>query len=261
MKKTYLFLIAGIFLFAMANVSVAQTNENMQNLARNYVPEDAVLIAHEKDDGRNELKFWVDATQEVYEVELSGDGKNVLKMSSEAMDDRGGKSIVLQENDVRNKVLEYYPGAAIESVRIEKENGLYEYDIAVRTDEWYGLITLHAETGAVLERELHYDAAPAVNGNDQKDYSDAQHVQPAQQQSDGLIGMESAKSIAISKAGGGRVASIRLEKDDGRQVYDGKVLTDTHEYEFEIDAQTGKIREWDADRLERNERDDDWDDD
>jgi len=260
MKKAYLFLTAVIILIAMIAVAGAEANDEMQRLAHSYVPQDAVLIAQEMDEGRHELKFWIDSTQEVYEIEISADGKNVLKLSSEAMDDRGGTAASLKEDDVQKKALEHYPNAVIESVRLEKDDGFYEYKVAVRMEACYGVITLHAETGNVLERELYYAGAAVVPEN-QKTVLDARFIDGDQQQSDGLIGTERAKSIALSKAGSGSVATIRLEKDDGRQVYDGKVITDTHEYEFEIDAKTGKIREWDADRLERNERDDDWDDD
>ena len=40
---------------------------------------------------------------------------------------------------------------------------------------------------------------------------------------------------------------IRLDRDDGREVYEGELYYDRTEYEFEIDASTGSFLEWSAD--------------
>ena len=40
---------------------------------------------------------------------------------------------------------------------------------------------------------------------------------------------------------------IRLDRDDGREVYEGELYYDRTEYEFEIDASTGSVSEWSAD--------------
>ena len=37
---------------------------------------------------------------------------------------------------------------------------------------------------------------------------------------------------------------IKLEKDDGRWQYEGELITDSAEYDFEIDAATGAILKW-----------------
>ena len=41
---------------------------------------------------------------------------------------------------------------------------------------------------------------------------------------------------------------IRAERDDGRRIYEGSIWYDRTEYEFEIDAASGRIIEWDRDR-------------
>ena len=42
---------------------------------------------------------------------------------------------------------------------------------------------------------------------------------------------------------------LRLEQDDGRMEYDGTLVYQGMEYEFKIDAYSGDIREWEADKL------------
>ncbi len=46
----------------------------------------------------------------------------------------------------------------------------------------------------------------------------------------------------------GVYTSFKLDTDDGRLVYEGELRSGRTEYEFEIDAVTGAILDWDADR-------------
>ncbi len=69
--------------------------------------------------------------------------------------------------------------------------------------------------------------------------------------SQGYIGSESAKNIALGFANllAKDVTFIRaqLGYDDGRWVYDVEFYSDSKEYDFEIDAQNGKVLEYDYD--------------
>lgn len=65
------------------------------------------------------------------------------------------------------------------------------------------------------------------------------------------IGVEKAKQIALKDAGvKAKEASFvraKLDKDDGRLVYDIEFFKGNVEFDYEIDAKTGKIREKDRD--------------
>ena len=39
---------------------------------------------------------------------------------------------------------------------------------------------------------------------------------------------------------------VKLERDDGKLIYEGKILYDGTEYEFEINAKSGKIIGWES---------------
>ena len=41
---------------------------------------------------------------------------------------------------------------------------------------------------------------------------------------------------------------LHLDREDGRMVYEGKIYYNGLEYEFDIDAVSGKIVKWDIDR-------------
>lgn len=63
------------------------------------------------------------------------------------------------------------------------------------------------------------------------------------------IGTEKAKSIVTSRAGvSGTFRELKLDWDDGRAVYEGEMRSGRTEYEFEIDAVSGAILDWDMDR-------------
>ena len=63
----------------------------------------------------------------------------------------------------------------------------------------------------------------------------------------GYIGTEKAKEIAIAKAGGGEVTSLEMDIDAGRMVYEGELVKDGVEYDFDIDALEGTVIKWEKD--------------
>ncbi len=69
------------------------------------------------------------------------------------------------------------------------------------------------------------------------------------------IGTEKAKQIATEKAGGGEIRKIELDVEDGVMVYEGELIKDGVEYDFDIHATTGEILKWEKDT--DNDRDDD----
>ena len=67
----------------------------------------------------------------------------------------------------------------------------------------------------------------------------------------GSITMDAAKQIALAKAGmketDVKFTKAHLDTDDGRSVYEIEFRVNGMEYEFDIDANTGAILEFDAD--------------
>ena len=62
------------------------------------------------------------------------------------------------------------------------------------------------------------------------------------------IGEAKAKQIVEQAAGTtGVYTEFKLEVDDGRVLYEGEMRSGWMEYEFEIDPQTGRIFDWNAD--------------
>lgn len=59
------------------------------------------------------------------------------------------------------------------------------------------------------------------------------------------------RQIALDKVPGATDKDIQLtlDRDDGKLRYEGKIIYDGTEYEFEIDAYSGAILEWDAESV------------
>lgn len=64
------------------------------------------------------------------------------------------------------------------------------------------------------------------------------------------VSEEDAKAAALARVNGATEADIRmeLEFDDGYYVYEGDIIYQQKEYEFEIDAQTGNFLKWSEER-------------
>ena len=65
------------------------------------------------------------------------------------------------------------------------------------------------------------------------------------------ISAEDAKAIALAQVPGATVDDIRgfeTDYDDGRLEYEGRIIYDGMEYEFEIDGYSGAIRSWEAEK-------------
>lgn len=56
----------------------------------------------------------------------------------------------------------------------------------------------------------------------------------------------------MNKVPGASTANIyefKLDRDDGRLEYEGKIIYNSMEYEFSIDANTGKVTGWDVESI------------
>lgn len=64
------------------------------------------------------------------------------------------------------------------------------------------------------------------------------------------ISIEEAKSIALARVPGAseKNISIELDYDDGWYVYEGEIMYDGMEYEFDIDGNSGTILKWEEER-------------
>ena len=68
----------------------------------------------------------------------------------------------------------------------------------------------------------------------------------------GFFSEADAKKTALDRVSGATDRDIyewKLDYDDGRPEYEGKIIYGGTEYEFTIDAATGSVMEWDAEKV------------
>jgi len=114
--------------------------------------------------------------------------------------------------------------------------------------------------------EYEYDIDPAtgkilsfdneIEGFDRDDYNAVQQAATDKpQDTAATVSEEKARDIVLARVPGASASDvrIRLDTDDGRQVYEGELIYDGWEYDFELSAATGDILEWDTERWPDND--------
>lgn len=129
-------------------------------------------------------------------------------------------------------VLQKLPGATIQKIELERDDGRVSYEgEAVKGNMEYEF-DIDAYTGAILSWEAEQKASAGSTQASAKG-----------------ISLSQARAIVEKKLPGARIVEIELDTDDGRKAYEGEAQKGSTEYDFEIDANTGAILKWEAERI------------
>lgn len=82
---------------------------------------------------------------------------------------------------------------------------------------------------------------------------DAEDIIPSANNNSKMITEKKAKELALSQVPGATendIYEFEVDKDDGHTEYEGKILYNDMEYEFEIDAYSGAFRSWEAEPID-----------
>ena len=123
--------------------------------------------------------------------------------------------------------------ATITESKLDYEDGRQVYDI-----EWYA-------GGAKYDYEIAADTGEIISSGYEGNTAgtDGNNV---------TVSEADAKKTALDRVSGATDKDIyewKLDYDDGRPEYEGKIIYGGTEYEFTIDATTGSIIEWDAETI------------
>ena len=126
-------------------------------------------------------------------------------------------------------------GRMIYEIQFDANGTEYDYEIA-------------AEDGTILTADTESVASNTAAQNGQQN-----NTQNNQSQSAGAnvaVSQEQAMQTALERVPGATESDVRMEldNDDGQYKYEGDIIYDQREYEFEIDANTGIILEWSEER-------------
>ena len=123
--------------------------------------------------------------------------------------------------------------AIVKEIKKKHENGVEYYEIEFFDDEFEYDYKVNSATGAIMkaEKERDDDAVPEKAG------TSSQNTE--------TIGKEKAKEIALRHAGisasAAKKLKCELDRENGKLIYEVEFKTDGYEFEYTIDAGTGKI--------------------
>ncbi len=131
--------------------------------------------------------------------------------------------------------------AVFEIVHLDKDDGVYEYEVDFRV----GNVEYDYEIDAVSGKILDYDKEAQYDKPQNND-------KPVNSTSGSKISTEKAKSIALNHAGlsADKVSFIKAEFDKEDNAYEIEFVNGGFDYEYEIDAVSGKILDFEKEKAD-----------
>ena len=232
----------------------------------------------EKDDGLEIYDVYFEANGFEYEYTIKAADGTILESEIETPD---GKIVTAEE--ARDIGLEKAKAAALSHAGVaekdvtftkskkDSDDGrlVYEFEFVKGSTEYD--YEVDAATGSILafsketvdsaENASGTQSAPSASGQGPSSAASSSTASSASgHPSSSYIGVDKAKSIALNHAGvkasAATFTKAKLDRNDGHYDYEIEFYAGGVEYEYEIDATSGKIREYDSEPME----DDDWDD-
>lgn len=201
-----------------------------------------VKTDHENGVRVYEIEFYAGNTEYEYEISVK-DGK-ILSKSKETKNAAAANAAASKKTSenitkAQAKAIAFKDAGIKASeakgvkIKTDRENGIKVYEIEFYVGNTEYDYEISVKDGKILSKSKETD----------DDYA-------AASKSTGIT-IEEAKEIALKKVPGAKESNIRikLDRDDGKTVYEGKIIYNETEYEFEIDASDGRILEWDKESV------------
>ena len=130
----------------------------------------------------------------------------------------------------------------------DMDDGRKVYEIGFDVAEKEYDYEIQASDGAILSSDVETNEGYTAAQNGTQSQQNADNAGTGT--SDAAVSLEEATKIALDKVPGATEQDIRinLDYDDGRQKYEGDIIYEQMEYDFEIDANTGEVIEWSEER-------------
>ena len=239
MKKRYTAMVAAVLLTAgvLAGCGSGSQSDIGQDQAQSIALEDVgvsesdvsrLKVSKERDDGMLQYDVQFDVEGKEYSYEINGENGEIL--SSE---------------------VENVSGTVQSSTSSQNTNAADSTGNAGTTDNSAGTTDSSAaasttDSGAAASTTDNSAAAgsSANTGNNGAASNNTQNAANV------AVSEADARHAALERVPGATDADIRmeLEFDDGYYIYEGDIIYQQVEYEFEIDAQTGNFLKWSEDR-------------
>lgn len=224
MKKILICMMVLAMLFSMT--AFAATRDEALSAAQALIgaeDPDAQLVESDEDDGYYEFEFTSDTAR--YDVLVDRDAA-VIKAEIEYRNISRTTEATLDEAAAIDAALTFLRSGEAQYALLERDDGRYEWNVFVTAGEDVGIVGVQAETGEIRSFEAYYGLASQI------------------------LTADEAVAALIDAQGDLTVVDLDIDfdDDDGRTPrYDGKAEIDGRTYEFEMNAATGDVYEWERD--------------
>ena len=215
---------------------------------------DVVSIELDVDDGIMVYEGELIYNNVEYDFDINALDGTILKWE----EDRSGVNIdtsnVIGKARAKEIILAKAPGAEITKLVLDEDDGILYYEGYARVDGKLYEFEVKADDGVIRKWELEDDYSDNNSGNSSSGNSNNNNSTSTPKPTTApstSISMDEARTLVLKKVPGATITKIELDYDDGRKIYEGEAYKDGYEYEFEINASTGKFIKWEQD----------WDDD
>lgn len=247
---TVFLISAYVFQFAMGTTEAKLSMEEAKDLASEQFPGTVTEVAYE--NGKYEIEIETDlqsfdlvidaSTGEILYLEEKG--QKTAQLTEAARDDLNNESSInMSEKAVGQEITQ--DAGELPSGVIDPSNASLE----TNNDGAVPEIEVNDET------ELTKDA-PETNKSQTLPNNAASDVakEVVRNTPAVMINRAQARQIARDKTNNAKVIDIELETDDGVTYYSIELENDTHEFEVEIDAYTGRLIVMEMEKLDDNKR-------
>lgn len=213
--------------------AITSTKEAEQKALQKVEGATVIESEYDKDDGVYVYDIELFKDSKKYDLTYRASDGKLISYSWEKTDvSAQSNKKKLSESKIRSKAQKKVTNATITSCVQKRDDGIDIYKVKLTSDakkdrKKYTL-EYHARTGALIEYkwELTSDSPDSA---------------------DDYISKEKAEKIALTEVPGATVVKSKLDTDDGVTIWDVELVKGRYEYEFEIDAKTGRILDYDVD--------------
>ena len=161
MKKMTTAIVTGLATLAISATAFAAVSaDEAKAIAAKEVPASSTHIMTKVEMHKLtpyfEVKFYDNATSTEYEIDVLQSNGAIKEYSMDAKTQMGSSKIVLSASDVQALVMKEYPQAVFSKIELDRDNGLYEYEVKFTAPGVRGEYTINPETGIIFEKELKY---------------------------------------------------------------------------------------------------------
>ena len=213
----------------------------------------------DRDDGRAVYEIEFTAGGKEYEYDINAETGAIIDKDVEALKknsttakavkEETTKAVANQSADIEKAKQIALADAGVKAAdakfikaKADYDDGRKVFDIEFIAGSKEYEYEINASSGKIIEKDV--EAVKTKPQAAKKTTTSA-----AAEQKNDFIGVDSAKQKALSHAGLNsadvRFTKVKLDRDDGISVYEIEFISGNYEYEYEINASTGKVVDWD----------------